>query len=112
MSAAPRPARARREGDRSQGISIWSTHLVTPETETTCHYHFGFARNFRLDDAEMSKMLFEGSRNTFLEDKDMLEAQQKNLKGAALDGLVHIGADAAQLQARRMLDEMVRAEAR
>jgi vanillate monooxygenase len=100
------------EGDRSQGISIWSTHLVTPETETTCHYHFGFARNFRLDDAELSKMLFEGSRNTFLEDKDMLEAQQKNLKGAALDGLVHIGADAAQLQARRMLDEMVRAEAR
>ena len=39
------------EGDRSQGISIWSTHLVTPETETTCHYHFGFARNFQLDDA-------------------------------------------------------------
>jgi hypothetical protein len=27
-------------------------------------------------------------------------------------GLIHIGADAAQLQARRMLDELVRAEAR
>ena len=35
------------QGDRSQGISIWSTHLVTPETETSCHYHFGFARNFQ-----------------------------------------------------------------
>src|SRR5947209_2008857 len=100
------------EGDRSQGISIWSTHLVTPETEESCHYHFCFARNFALDDPEMSRMLFEGSRATFLEDKDMLEAQQRNLKGGALDGLIHINADAAQLQARRMLDELVRAEAR
>jgi phenylpropionate dioxygenase-like ring-hydroxylating dioxygenase large terminal subunit len=100
------------EGDRSQGISIWSTHLVTPESETTCHYHFGFARNFQRDDTAMSKLLYEGTVNTFLEDKAMLEAQQKNLKGGAIDGLVHITADAAQMQARRMLDELVRAEAR
>ncbi len=99
------------EGDRRQGISLWSTHLVTPETEASCHYHFGFARNFRLDDAETSRLLFEGSRSTFLEDKDMLEAQQKNLKGGGLDGLIHVNADAAQLQARRMLEELVRAEA-
>jgi phenylpropionate dioxygenase-like ring-hydroxylating dioxygenase large terminal subunit len=98
------------EGDRSQGISIWSTHLVTPETEASCHYPFCFARNFALGDAEMSKLLYEGSRATFLEDKDMLEAQQKHLKGGALDGLIHITADAAQLQARRMLEDMVRAE--
>ena len=41
----------------------------------------------------------------------MLEAQQKNLKGGGLDGLIHVNADAAQLQARRMLEELVRAEA-
>lgn len=61
------------EGNRSQGLSIWSTHLVTPETETSCHYHFGFARNFKLGDAGMSKLLYEGSYNTVLEDKVMLE---------------------------------------
>lgn len=98
------------EGDRSHGISIWSTHLVTPETETSCHYHFGFARNFNLGDAGMSKLLYDGSYNTFLEDKVMLEAQQKKLRGGAIDGLIHITADAAQMQARRMLDDMVRAE--
>ena len=27
------------EGDRSQGISMWSNHIITPETETTTHYH-------------------------------------------------------------------------
>ena len=60
----------------------------------------------------MSKLLYDGTVNTFLEDKVMLEAQQKNLKGGAIDGLIHITADAAQMQARRMLDELVRAEAR
>ena len=54
----------------------------------------------------------DGTVTTFLEDKVMLEAQQKNLKGGEIDGLIHIGADAAQIQARRMLDELVRAEAR
>jgi len=98
------------QGDRSQGISIWSTHLVTPETDTTCHYHFCFARNFGLGDTDMSRILYEGSRATFLEDKAMLEAQQKHLRGGTLDGMIHIPADAAQLQARRMLEELVRAE--
>jgi phenylpropionate dioxygenase-like ring-hydroxylating dioxygenase large terminal subunit len=98
------------EGDRSQGISIWSTHLVTPETETSCHYHFGFARNFQRDDAAMSRLLFEGSRETFLEDKVMLEAQQRNLQGGALNGLIDVATDVAQLQVRRILDDLMRAE--
>jgi phenylpropionate dioxygenase-like ring-hydroxylating dioxygenase large terminal subunit len=98
------------EGDRSQGISIWSTHLVTPETETSCHYHFGFARNFALGDTPMSRRLLDGSRETFLEDKAMLEAQQRNLRGGALEGLVDISADAAQLQVRRILADLIRAD--
>jgi len=98
------------QGDRSQGISIWSSHLITPETETTSHYMFCFARDFALSDAEMSKILFEGSKATFLEDADMLEAVQHNRDGGTLDGLIHINADAAQLQARRMLNAMISAE--
>jgi phenylpropionate dioxygenase-like ring-hydroxylating dioxygenase large terminal subunit len=98
------------EGDRSQGISIWSSHLVTPETENSSHYMFCFARDFRVGDAEMSKLLFEGSKATFLEDADMLEAVQANRRGGSLEGLVDIAADAAQLQARRMLDQMIKAE--
>jgi hypothetical protein len=34
------------------------------------------------------------------------------VNGGALDNMIHINADAAQMQARRMLDELVRAEAR
>ncbi|HUB94993.1 MAG TPA: aromatic ring-hydroxylating dioxygenase subunit alpha, partial [Stellaceae bacterium] len=98
------------EGDRSKGISIWSTHMITPETETSCHYHFGFARNFGLEDDGLSKLLFDGAVQTFLEDKAMIEAQQRKLSGGALDGLVDINADAAQLLARRMLADLLRQE--
>lgn len=98
------------EGDRSQGISIWSSHLITPETEQTSHYMFCFARDFSLDDQEMSRMLFEGSKATFLEDVEFLEAVQTNREGGSLDGLIHVTADAAQLQARRMLNAMIGAE--
>ncbi len=98
------------QGDRSQGISIWSNHLITPETEHASHYMFCFARNFRTDDAEMSKLLFEGSKATFLEDVAFLEAVQTNRVDGSLDGLVHLTADAAQLQARRMLATMMSVE--
>ena len=84
--------------------------LLTPETELTSHYMFCFSRDFCLEDADMSKLLYEGSRATFLEDVDFLEAVQRNRVDGSLDGLIHISADAAQLQARRMLGGMISAE--
>jgi hypothetical protein len=36
---------------------------------------------------------------------------QANRRGGSLEGLVDIAADAAQLHARRMLDQMIKAEA-
>jgi hypothetical protein len=59
----------------------------------------------------MSKLLYEGSKATFLEDAEMLEAVQANRRGGSLDGLVDIATDAAQLQARRMLDQLLNADA-
>ena len=98
------------QGDRSKGLSIWATHLITPETDTSCHYHFGWARDFKRDDPEMSKMIYEGTLATFLEDKTMIEAQQRKLAGATLDGLIDINADIAQLQARRILADLIARE--
>lgn len=98
------------QGDRSQGISIWSSHLITPETETSSHYHWCFSRDFRLEDEDMTRLLFEGARDTFLEDLEMIEAQQDRLGGVTLDGLVDINSDNAQIQARRMLNELIAAE--
>jgi phenylpropionate dioxygenase-like ring-hydroxylating dioxygenase large terminal subunit len=98
------------QGDRSQGISIWTNHLITPETETSSHYLYGYARNFALNDPGMSTLLSEGSRTTFLEDVDFLEAVQTHCRGGSIDGLVDLNADAAQLQARHMLSRLISAE--
>ncbi len=100
------------EGDRSQGISLYSNHLITPETETSTHYLFSYARNFEIDDPEVSKLLFEGSSEAFNEDSAMLEAQQRNLDGGILEGLINITSDANQLRARRILEELIRSEQR
>ena len=89
---------------------MWSNHLLTPETATTTHYFFSFARNFGLDDEALSQLLFEGSRETFLEDSELLEAQQRNLNAGSLAGLHNIRGDAAQLQARKMLAALIAAE--
>jgi len=95
------------EGDRSAGITIWSTHLITPETETSSHYLFCYARNFKLDDADMSRLLYEGWKATFQQDAEMLEAEQENLVGGSIEGLLDLGADAAQLRMRRLLAELI-----
>jgi phenylpropionate dioxygenase-like ring-hydroxylating dioxygenase large terminal subunit len=76
------------EGDRTHGISIWSMHLITPETETSTHYNWGYVRNFALDDS-----------------------QQKNLDGGSVEGLMDINADNPPLQMRRIMDNLIAAEA-
>ena len=99
------------DGDRTNGISIWSMHLITPETETSTHYHWGYVRNFALDDAAMTKILHDGAEATFMEDVVMIEAQQKNLMGGSIDGLMDINADNPPLQMRRIMAGLIAAEA-
>ena len=55
---------------------MWSNHIITPETETTTHYHWAFARNYKLDDASVSEVLAQGGLQTFMEDVVVLERQQ------------------------------------
>jgi len=98
------------EGDRSQGISMWSNHIITPETETTTHYHWAFARNYKLDDAEVSELLAKGGVQTFMEDVVVLERQQESLGVVGDRPIVDINIDNAPLQFRRILEDKIAAE--
>jgi vanillate O-demethylase monooxygenase subunit len=88
--------------------------LITPETETSAHYFWAFARNFRLDEPEVTEFLRENVRRTFDEDKEMLEAQQRVLGDSDHDPAykVAVKADAGAVQGRRLLTSMLEAEAR
>lgn len=95
-----------------EGISIPTAHLLTPETETTTHYFWGMARNFRLQDQELSARLLRIGMEVFEnEDKPVIEAQQRSM-GAATDLLAFkpalLQTDRASMRARRMLSERLK----
>ncbi|OUV75193.1 MAG: hypothetical protein CBC83_03080 [Flavobacteriales bacterium TMED123] len=98
------------DGDRSQGISIWSTHLITPETDTTTHYNWAYVRDFALDDDNMTNIMHDGAKATFEEDVEMIEAQQERLGSISFDGLIDINADNPPLQMRRIMEELIARE--
>ncbi len=100
------------EGDRGQGVSMWSTHLITPETETSTHYFFDFTRNFKLDDADVTRILRDGSRTAFNEDLVVLEAQQRAINSSKNAPRIDIKNDNGPLQARRILAKLVEDERR
>lgn len=98
----------------SEGISIPTAHLLTPETETTTHYFWAMARDFRLADEALSGELREIGISIFNnEDKPMIEAQQ-TVVGEADDFLslkpVLLATDGPSVQARRIVLRLLREE--
>jgi phenylpropionate dioxygenase-like ring-hydroxylating dioxygenase large terminal subunit len=100
------------QGDRSHGITMWSNHIITPETETSTHYHWGFARNYKLEDESVSEILSTGGLQTFMEDVVILERQQEALGVVGDRPVVDINIDNAPMQFRRILAEKIAAEQR
>jgi vanillate O-demethylase monooxygenase subunit len=84
---------------------------MTPETETTCHYFWSNARNYAIDDAGYSAAVKRMVATAFDEDKDMLEGQQRNIGRGRGGRTVDVAGDAGGLQARRLLDRLIAAEA-
>ena len=95
--------------DKKTKIDLMALSAPTPETETTTHYFFGFARNFGLGDAETERICSEDMVRVFNEDFPVLEAQQRNLVAGRPN--VDIAVDAAPLAARRLLQGLLKAEA-
>ena len=98
------------EGDRSHGISMWSNHVITPETEASTHYLWAFARNFKLGDDAVSESIAGDGLRTFLEDTAVLEAQQQALATVGERATVDIRIDNAPMQFRRILGDLIARE--
>lgn len=100
-----------RDGDRAQGITMFSNHSITPETATSCHYFWHHARDFRLDDPELTDFQRKSASGAFMEDVVIIEAQQRSLDTAPdWQPACDINADSGVLQAQRILAEMVAKE--
>ncbi len=96
---------------RSEAFRFHVLHLLTPETESTSHYFWSLARNFRLDDEALTEKMRLGTNSTFDEDAVVLEIQQKQIEryGGAVPR-VALTLDEAPMRARRALAALVKRE--
>ena len=100
------------KGDRDQGITHTVVDGITPETGSSTHYFWTFPRNYRLDDSELDDFLRKGVHNTFLEDIEMLEGQQRVIDTNHQAPTIDINADGASVHARRIVDHLLAEEDR
>lgn len=98
-------------GPRDGGVTHMAMFAITPETETSSHYFWSNARDYRQDDEAVTAALHQGILFTFQEDSDMLEAQQRNMERCIEPNPIDINADQGGLQARRIVDRLIAGEA-
>jgi vanillate O-demethylase monooxygenase subunit len=89
---------------------ILIVNVITPETERTSHYFWASARDFETGNAELTAFFHRETHKAFLEDQDILEAQQRciDLDPSAPDVLV--GIDAGPIQARKLMARLLERE--
>ena len=85
-------------------------HGLTPETETSCFYFWSAANGYRQNDPEATEQLYREIAPTFLEDKEMVEAQQRRLEELGEQGLVDIASDANRMHMRRIVERLIVSE--
>jgi phenylpropionate dioxygenase-like ring-hydroxylating dioxygenase large terminal subunit len=98
------------QGDRTRGVNGYVLNTITPETATTCHYFWAFARNYRLGDQRLTHELREGVARIFREDELILEAQQRAIDAQPGRAFNNLNIDAGALWARKLIDGLVAAE--
>lgn len=100
--------------ERAEGRQTYGVHLMTPETDGSCHYFWSMSRSYRLDDNELHDALQAGIEYAFEhQDKPMVVAQQQLLGDRDLmdsEPVILVG-DAAAIKARRILARKIRVEA-
>ena len=103
-----------RPGERDEALfDVKSAHIISAETEGSCHYFFGNTRDFALGDPAADEKIRHWQRIAFIEqDKPMLEAQQAFLGQRDLLELnpVLLATDAGSVRIRRTLRKLIETE--
>ncbi len=97
-------------GDRSRGVNGFVLNTITPETDTTCHYFWAFARNYCLGEQRLTHELREGVAGIFREDEHVLEAQQRAMLEHPEHRFYNLAIDAGAMWARRLIDRLIERE--
>jgi vanillate O-demethylase monooxygenase subunit len=98
------------EGDLNWRMMTYN--LLTPETETSCFFFGAMSRNFQIADAAFGEWLLKSAAPIVDEDKRIVEASQRMILHDPSARFMPIKADAGVFQARRLIDQLLDAEAK
>ncbi len=98
------------DGDRSQGFTMRNLNAITPETETSTHYFWAQAHDFRIDEPWITDLLVQNIHEAFLEDLWIIGLQQRNIESGTTLPRVDINHDGGGLQAIGALERMIAEE--
>ena len=93
-----------------QGVRGFVIDFATPESETTMHYFWGMARSFDIDDAGFTARFKQGQGGVFLEDKEILEAQQMAIAANPHLKLNAYNIDEGGTRARQIIQRRIAAQ--
>ncbi len=100
-------------GRREDGHLLEVLNAITPQTETTAWYFYGFCRNFSVGDESINVLLQTSLGEVLDEDAVALALQQQRMQTRpATTPDVLIAQDAGVAKARRILARMLAAEAK
>lgn len=96
---------------RSHALERRVLHAISPATPTSSHYFWGVARQYRPDDHELTEYIRLQTAETFDQDKQILELQQKALERTG-DGAfsLALATDKGPVQARHAIERMIARE--
>lgn len=99
------------EGDRADVKTAMNLNAITPETAKTSHYFWAQAQNFSEGDQSISEVDFRLVHDAFQEDLAIIRGQQENIDLAPDAPRLNLAADKGGLQATRIIEKLIRAEA-
>jgi phenylpropionate dioxygenase-like ring-hydroxylating dioxygenase large terminal subunit len=99
-----------REGHVAGAKEYRNCQFMTPETERTTHFFWTYLNNFEGSNSTISRSLLDSLIEGFMEDKEIIERQQRTLDEDPGFQMLAILADAPLAHFRRVLDKLIEAE--
>ena len=84
--------------------------FMTPETERSTHFFWSYLNNYEGDDSTISRSLLNSLIEGFMEDKAIIERQQRTIEEDPSFQMLGILADAPLAHFRRVLGKLIDAE--
>jgi vanillate O-demethylase monooxygenase subunit len=98
------------KGDVSGAKQYRNCQYMTPETRRTTHFFWSYLNDFEGEDSTISRSLYDSLVEGFMEDKAIIERQQKTLEDDPDFQMLAIIADAPLAHFRRVLSKLIEAE--